>query len=782
MRLSSFPIAVRIGAAVALPMLGLAVFMTLFVMGEMRIASRMERVEQITDFSRDISQLIHELQRERGNSAGFVGAGGEGAFVARLSEQRIRTDRALRAFEESSVTILGAGFGEALNGYIDASGQRLSQLGNHRRSVDGLTLAMGDTVAPYTGMINSLIAVIAEETHATSGGLGTTEIMVGFLNLVHAKESAGIERAVGANTFSSGVVTNANHRRALTLQANQEAYFTEFRELMGPEWAARLDALSATPESEAVYAAREVLVGAGYGAELEGYTGPQWFDLTTRRIDALMDLETQVSDHLADVAGTARANARNSANIALVAGAATLLLTMVFSGVLMASVVTPIKRITDHLQRLSKGDTNVHVTGTKRGDEIGAMSRAARSFLDATKDREAFVARNTELERKAVADRSKLLVDMSEQVKSATEISVGDIVTQAEQLRERSDAMRAALVDAGGEADSANEATARTLENTERTAGLASELNDAIGEVAEQIARGDTLARDAVSQAAASRDGVEALTEAADQIGDFVGIISGLAEQTNLLALNATIEAARAGEAGKGFAVVASEVKTLAEQTNKSTTEIAERVQAIQARTGEAATAIGAVADAIDMLGEVTAAVAAAIEEQRASTHSFAGFVDDNRQMLQTVAGQIEALARIARSSADDAVGMADLVVSMADAAKGANEEIPQIVNRSIDVAKTREEDPRFQLDTTVTLVVEGRTIKADMRDLSRTGAGFDGRCGENGDRLKLIIGDQQFAGRIAKATDDMTGIQFDERLELDAVQALAVSIERSAA
>ena len=686
---SNFPIAFRIGLAVALPTVGLAVFMTLFVGGQMQVAARMERVEQISAFSREISELIHELQRERGNSAGFVGAGGQGAFVNRLREQRLRTDRALQDYQESALTVRGAGFGEALTDYLDRADTRLAVLAEHRNAVEGLSLSLGETVSPYTGMINSLIEVIAEETHATNEGEGATSIMVGFLNLVHAKESAGIERAVGANAFSSGLVTDASHQRALTLRANQDAYFTEFRELMGPDWSERLDVVITNDASQAVNAARDVLVEAGYGGEVSGYTGPQWFDLTTRRIDALMALETEVSAHLTDVAQTARARARGSANTALAAGVATLLVTILLSGVLMASVVNPIRRITGHLRQLAEGDTTVVVTGDERKDEIGAMARAAKAFLHASKEREAIIERNSELERKGVADRAKLLVDMSEQVKTATEVSVGEIVNQAEQLRQRSEAMRSALADAGGEADSANAATAQTLENTERAAGLARELNDAIAEVAEQIARGDTLARDAVSQASASREGVEALTEAAEQIGDFVGIISGLAEQTNLLALNATIEAARAGEAGKGFAVVASEVKALAAQTNKSTSEIAERVQAIQARTGDAATAIGSVADAIDKLGEVTSAVAAAMEEQRASTHSFTGVVDDNRKALETVAGQIEALARIARGSADDAVGMADLVVAMADAARGANEEIPQIINQSIDVAQS---------------------------------------------------------------------------------------------
>ncbi len=78
---------------------------------------------------------------------------------------------------------------------------------------------------------------------------------------------------------------------------------------------------------------------------------------------------------------------------------------------------------------------------------------------------------------------------------------------------------------------------------------------------------------------------IRELSQAAARIGDFIGLISNIASQTNLLALNATIEAARAGDAGKGFSVVASEVKELASQTAKATDEIESQISAIQATT-----------------------------------------------------------------------------------------------------------------------------------------------------------------------------------------------------
>ncbi len=133
----------------------------------------------------------------------------------------------------------------------------------------------------------------------------------------------------------------------------------------------------------------------------------------------------------------------------------------------------------------------------------------------------------------------------------------------------------------------------------------------------------------------------EGLGAALQSVGKVAANINTIARQTNLLALNATIEAARAGEAGKGFAVVASEVKSLASQTAKATDDIRAQIAGIQGMTGEAVTAIQAIATTIQEVNEIAASIAASVTEQGAATQEIA------RNVQQAATGTTEVSANI---------------------------------------------------------------------------------------------------------------------------------------
>jgi len=184
----------------------------------------------------------------------------------------------------------------------------------------------------------------------------------------------------------------------------------------------------------------------------------------------------------------------------------------------------------------------------------------------------------------------------------------------------------------------AAEAVSRDSNTSVQTVASATEeLSSSIQEISKQITGASRIASEAAGGTEKSRIQVASLAGAAQKIGDVVGLIQAIAEQTNLLALNATIEAARAGEAGKGFAVVASEVKTLAEQTAKATEEISAQVGEIQGSTDTAVASIQSIADVVKELDEMTSSIAAAVEEQGAATQEIS-------HSIQTVAGGAQTL------------------------------------------------------------------------------------------------------------------------------------------
>src|SRR5206468_10528032 len=130
------------------------------------------------------------------------------------------------------------------------------------------------------------------------------------------------------------------------------------------------------------------------------------------------------------------------------------------------------------------------------------------------------------------------------------------------------------------------------------------QMTASIREIAQNAAAAAEVANTAVDEATRTTEVVDQLGNSSSQIGDVVRVITSIAGQTNLLALNATIEAARAGDAGRGFAIVANEVKELAQETAKATEDIARRVQAIQHDTGAAVTAIEEISQIVGQISD----------------------------------------------------------------------------------------------------------------------------------------------------------------------------------
>jgi methyl-accepting chemotaxis protein len=184
-----------------------------------------------------------------------------------------------------------------------------------------------------------------------------------------------------------------------------------------------------------------------------------------------------------------------------------------------------------------------------------------------------------------------------------------------------------------------------------------------IQEIAKNTSQAAALGRDGTSAAETGNTTVAQLSDSSAEISNVIKLITSIAEQTNLLALNATIEAARAGEAGKGFAVVASEVKDLAQETAKATGDISRRIGAIQTDSSSAAETIHQIAQILTQLGDYQTVIASAVEEQTSTTHEMGRSATEAATAADDIATNIASVATAARSTSQG--------VSRAEAAAG---------------------------------------------------------------------------------------------------------------
>ncbi|WP_407342035.1 methyl-accepting chemotaxis protein [Pengzhenrongella phosphoraccumulans] len=189
--------------------------------------------------------------------------------------------------------------------------------------------------------------------------------------------------------------------------------------------------------------------------------------------------------------------------------------------------------------------------------------------------------------------------------------------------------------------------------NVQTVAAGTEQMSASIREIAKNTNDAASVAAMAVRVAKEANDTVSQLGQSSAEIGGVIKVINSIAEQTNLLALNATIEAARAGEAGKGFAVVASEVKDLARETSRATEDISNRIETIQSETTAAVAAIIQIVEIIEQINDTQATIASAVEEQTATTNEMSRNVHEAALGSTEIASNIVGVAESAAMTTD---------------------------------------------------------------------------------------------------------------------------------
>ncbi|WP_435418388.1 HAMP domain-containing methyl-accepting chemotaxis protein [Parerythrobacter aurantius] len=316
-------------------------------------------------------------------------------------------------------------------------------------------------------------------------------------------------------------------------------------------------------------------------------------------------------------------------------------------------VVMPLGRIARSITRVVDGDLVTEIEVPRHQDEVAEVAAAIEVFRQRSVEKLEHQAQLQREREQASAERTRELLALADRIETGIGAIVNDFVASSGRLRESATALASSAEQSAKQSGEVSKAISETAEGVTAAASASDEFALTIGEISKQASSSADLARNSTEAAAQADAKILSLDAAADEAGKVIEMISTIAARTSLLALNASIEAARASEAGRGFAVVASEVTELARQTSQSSDQVAALIKAIQETSDSSVEALGAITNRLAQLEISSTAIASAVDQQACSGQEMARSIDRAASGADVVAQNVRHLHDAARMTGD---------------------------------------------------------------------------------------------------------------------------------
>ncbi len=608
-------------------------------------------LDNVVVLSTKIGALVHETQKERGMTAGFIGSKGE-KFKTELPTQRTNVDAKLKELNSFLSTFNKDEYGMEFSENLNSGIKKLEALSTTRNGVSNLSLNAAVAIAYYTDLNKLMLNVIGTITKLSNSS-GVLQQLVSYMNFLLSKERAGIERAVGTNTFAKDSFEPGMKAKFYTLVAEQNAYLDGFLKISNSDIVQFYNTTMTGNSINEVERIRKIALYSDIDSNF-GIDANHWFKEISEKINLLKKVENYISDVLLVTIQDEMSQARKNMIIFGLLSAFGIGLTMILARTIAFTIlidVDSVKRgVENFFAFINFEKDDIELINVKSNDELGMMSKIINQNIENTKiniqkDR-ALIADtirvtnainkgylNTKIELgsnnpslnelkniinemletlngnvsnilKVLTSYSKLdfrpkiaennLEGIIKELEKDVNI-LGEVITQTLLENKRTGVtlsnnaniltknMHGIATAANSQAASLEE-TAASLEeitsnitnNTQTTAKMADYGN----KVKTSISLGQELANKTVLS-------MEEINSQTSAINEAITIIDQIAFQTNILSLNAAVEAATAGEAGRGFAVVAGEVRTLASRSAEAAKQIKTLVENAQKKTHE---------------------------------------------------------------------------------------------------------------------------------------------------------------------------------------------------
>jgi methyl-accepting chemotaxis protein len=380
---------------------------------------------------------------------------------------------------------------------------------------------------------------------------------------------------------------------------------------------------------------------------------------------------------------------RNEIYSALAICGIVLLVAVILAGLVIAALTGGLRQISQRLDLMALGDYTSAVPGTEYRNDIGVIAGALQNFVDMSGEVDAERARaRAELEDAADRIRSEnqqLLKQALEQQAKAQEVEREAVGRLAAQLEEQMSSLllgsRAAAEQMDREASLMADSASGVQREASAAALAANEIRRSVEAVAPDVqslalqlqdytrslGEAKSMARDAVTRVDIARTRMSEFELATGKAGAMLDLIAKVARKTNMLALNASIEAVRVGEAGQGFMVVAEEVKALARSTREAAQEIASQIATMESANGAVTNAFGEVLSVVNTLAEQSNMVASGMDDQAATISGVSDRIARAANELTVMVSSIDGADRSASAAIQKSSEMLSASKSVSD-------------------------------------------------------------------------------------------------------------------